>query len=260
MKRMGNALQQFLDGVKEAATPDSNISRLDETLAMYNNLSKYGIVLEDKDIEEVQNNLDYTMMETLGSGTYETTKILLETIAYSYMGMGALNAATRLKQYTRLKEGMGALYGQRGTALVNHFEKLVEFSVKGGAQIAAGQTTAGYVTEEAAEGAVDYVANTFKKLYSNKVSAFLTKFVAGTVGSSIGEFFGNMSDALLENGFDVKEAFKETYGEDWETQEKQLAVLGLMSMGFAGASNVGLFDKDKRKLCILETAVGRTIY
>ena len=79
--------------------------------------------------------------------------------------MGALNAATRLKQYTRLKEGMGALYGQRGTALVNHFEKLVEFSVKGGAQIAAGQTTAGYVTEEAAEGAVDYVANTFKKLY-----------------------------------------------------------------------------------------------
>jgi antitoxin component YwqK of YwqJK toxin-antitoxin module len=256
MKRMGNALQQFLDGVKEAAAPDVNISRLDETLAMYNNLSKYGIVLEDKDIEEVQNNLDYTMMETLGSGTYETTKILLETIAYSYMGMGALNAATRLKQYTRLKEGMGALYGQRGTALVNHFEKLVEFSVKGGAQIAAGQTTAGYVTEEAAEGAVDYVANTFKKLYSNKVSAFLTKFVAGTVGSSIGEFFGNMSDSLLENGFDVREAFKETYGEDWETQEKQLAVLGLMSMGFAGASNVGLLIKTKESFAYWKQQLG----
>ena len=235
----------------------SEISRSALANAWYNYAQNNGVYLDPKDLESIEEELTPKFWEGMGQGTAGTLLIAAETIVYSAMAneMGA--AATASKGFTKLKEFAKIKYGsQTGEFLVGWLEKGIKLGTKAGPQLLAGQSTTSYVSEEVAENSFESIASRFSPVMRNKYTMFLSKLLLGTVGGSIGEVFGNLADAEMEEGRDIRQLFKDVYGETWETQQRQLAYTLMQSVGFAGAGNFNILLQSKQVITKMKAEMG----
>jgi hypothetical protein len=253
----------FLSGVKAGIlTADdkvlsSKITRSALAGSWYRYAQNAGIPIEDKDLESIEEELAPKFWEGFGETTWGTLAVAAEAIAYAAVGNAVGAEITAAKWFTKLKEFSKLKYGTKnGEFITGLFEKGLKFGVRAGSQIGAGQSVASYTTEEALEGGFESVAGRFTGLMKSKYTMFLSKWLMGSVGSGIGEFFGNLADAEAEEGRDIRQLFKDVYGETWETQEKQLAYIGLMSVGFAGAGNFDALLQTKQAFVKYKASLG----
>lgn len=235
----------------------SKISRSALAGAWYRYAQKAGIPIEDKDLESIEEELAPKFWEGFGETTWGTLTVAAEAITYAAIGNPVGAEITAAKWFTKLKEFNKLKFGTKnGEFITGLFEKGLKFSVSAGSQIGAGQSVASYTTEEALEGGFESVAGRFTGLMKNKYTMFLSKWLMGSVGSGIGEFFGNLADAEAEEGRDIRQLFRDVYGENWETQEKQLAYIGLMSIGFAGAGNFDVLLQTNQAFAKYKASLG----
>lgn len=235
----------------------SLISRSALSNAWFNYAQNNGFYLDPKDLESVEEDLTPKFWEGMGQGSATALMIAAETIVYSTIGNEGSAALTASKGFTKLKEFAKLKYGSKtGEFLVGWIEKGLKVGVKAGSQIAAGQSVTSYVAEEAAENTFESVASRFTPLMRNKYTMFLSKLLLGTVGGSIGEVFGSLVDAEMEEGRDIRQLFKDVYGETWETQERQLAYTLMQSVGFAGAGNFNILLQSKRVITKMKVEMG----
>ena len=176
------------------------------------------------------------LSEKIAEGVGASIPIMAEIAATSVLTEG-IAAAPRIAQAgKKLKDFLSGKYGKVGELGYNLFES----GVKGYAAFAPTQEEGiTGVGEGFAQGVVNTInPERFLRGKYGKVANLLFRTAVGTPAETAAEFTGDYLKNLDDNGYDYKEAFRETFGRDLEDFSDRLAVVGLTSALFSGTFNL----------------------
>lgn len=238
----------FLDGVErgfmESIGKDQHFSLEEGAIA-----TGFVDALQDSEFastltKEQKDNAKETLMEKAGYGTGATIPVMGEIIVSSALteGVGgALQIAKWIPKATTVF---------KSERLASLFNNVIQEGVKGAITFApTSETAATGAGEGFAKGVFDTFLpeNLLGKKYG-KLLNFAIRSVGGGTTEGVGELFGQYTDALNENGYDLNESFNRAFGRTPEERWENLTLIGIQSLMFSSAFNAPRLVQTRKAL------------